>query len=142
MQRTRLRLNLFLCLLIALTVAAWIAFIVCAHHFSHVSLGGIKAALGSTTAQVIAQVVILGALIYFILLSLPFLPNPGLRGVSLLVMWSVILVLGHQISHEGFHQLQDMFASASRGLGPYGFALGILVFVLVLVLALPFIPGV
>jgi len=139
-MQPRHRAKLFLCLRIVLTVVAWVAFISYAHHLSHVYLGGIKAALGSTTAQVIAQVVILSGLIYFILLSLPFLPNLRVRGVCLLAMWSTILVLGHQLSHEGFHQLRDNLMSASAGIGMYGLALGVVVYVLAL--ALPFIPGV
>ncbi len=121
-------------------MVVWIAFIVYAHHLGHAYLGGIKSALGSKTTQVVAQVVVLSALVYFIMLSLPFLPNLGVRGVSVLVMWSIILVSGHQLSHEGFHQLQDILASASREIGIYGLSLG--AFVYILVLALPFVPGV
>jgi uncharacterized membrane protein YdjX (TVP38/TMEM64 family) len=123
-----------------LTVVAWLAFIVYAHHLSHAYLGEIKSALGSETTQVIAQVVVLSVLVYLIILSLPFLPNLGVRGVSVLAMWSTILVLGHQISHEGFHQLRDVLASASGEIGIYGLSLG--AFVYVLMLALPFVPGV
>ncbi len=119
---------------------AWIAFIVYSHYLGHTYLGEIKSALGSKTTQVIAQVVVLSALVYFIMLSLSFLPNLGVRGVSVLVMWSIILVSGHQLSHEGFHQLQDILASASREIGIYGLSLG--AFVYILVLALPFVPGV
>jgi hypothetical protein len=123
-----------------LTVVAWLAFIVYAHHLSHAYLGEIKSALGSETTQVIAQVVVLSVLVYLIILSLPFLPNLGVRGVSVLAMWSTILVLGHQLSHEGFHQLRDILASASGEIGIYGLSLG--AFVYVLMLALPFVPGV
>lgn len=139
-MQPRLRAKLFLCLRIVLTLVAWVVFISYAHHLSHVHLGGIKAALGSTTAQVIGQVVILSGLIYFIILSLPFLPNLRVRGVCLLAMWSTILVLGHQLSHEGFHQLRDNLLSTSTGIGMYGLALVAVVYVLAL--ALPFIPGV
>lgn len=140
MTHPRRRLNLILCLRIVLTVVVWVAFIVFAHHLSHVYLGGIKAALGSTTAQVIAQVVILSGLVYFIMLSLPFLPTLHFHGVCVLAMWSMILVLGHQLSHEGFHQLRESLAEASGGIGIYGLSLGVLIYVLVL--ALPFVPGV
>jgi len=140
MTQSRLRANLILCLRIVLTVVAWVAFIAYAHHLSHVYIGGIKAALGSTPAQVIAQVVILSGLVYFIMLSLPFLPSLHFRGVCVLAMWSLILVLGHQLSHEGFHQLRENLAGASGGIGIYGLSLGALVYVLVL--AIPFVPGV
>ncbi len=123
-----------------LTVAAWVTFIVYAHHLSHAYLGEIKAALGSKTFQVMAQIVALSALVYFIMLSLPFLPNLGVRGVCVLAMWSLILVSGHQLSHEGFHRLQDIFAPANSEIGIYGLFLG--AFVYVLVLAFPFVPGV
>jgi hypothetical protein len=140
MSHTRHWTKLISCLRVILTVVAWVAFIVYAHHLSHVYLGEIKSVLGSGIAQVIVQVVVLSALIYFIMLSLPFLPNLGIRGISVLAMWSIILVLGHQLSHEGFHKLRDILASASGEIGIYGLSLG--AFVYVLVLALPFVPGV
>lgn len=119
---------------------AWATFIVYAHYLGHAYLGEIKSALGSKTTQMIAQVVVLSALVYFIMLSLPFLPNLGVRGISVLVIWSIILISGHQLSHEGFHQLRDFLSSASAEIGIYGLLLG--AFVYVLVLALPFVPGV
>ena len=140
MTLVRRRANFIMCLRIVLTVIAWVAFIVYAHHLSHAYLGEIKSALGSKTTQVIAQVVVLSALVYFIMLSLPFLPNLGVRGISVLAMWSIILVSGHQLSHEGFHQLRDILTSASGEIGIYGLSLG--AFVYVLMLALPFVPGV
>jgi hypothetical protein len=140
MTQARRRAKLILCLRVVLTVIAWVAFIVYAHHLSHAYLGEIKSALGSKPTQVIAQIVVLSALVYFIMLSLPFLPNLGVRGVSVLAMWSIILVSGHQLSHEGFHQLRDILASASGEIGIYGLSLGALAYVLVL--ALPFVPGV
>jgi len=82
-------------------------------------------------AQVIAQVVILSGLVYFIMLSLPFLPSLHFRGICILVMWPLVLVLGHQLSHEGFHQLRDNLAEASGGIGAYGLSLGAIIYVLV-----------
>ncbi len=134
------RANLFLLLRVVLTVVAWVIFIIYAHHLSHTYLGELRSALGSKAAQVIAQVVVLSALVYFIMLSLPFLPNLGVRGVCVLAIWSIILVLGHQLSHEGFHQLRDVLAPASGEIGIYG--LWLAAFVYVLMLALPFVPGV
>jgi hypothetical protein len=115
MTQARRRAKLILCLRVVLTVIAWVAFIVYAHHLSHAYLGEIKSALGSKPTQVIAQIVVLA-------------------------MWSIILVSGHQLSHEGFHQLRDILASASGEIGIYGLSLGALAYVLVL--ALPFVPGV
>lgn len=140
MTHPRLRAKLFFCLRIVLTVVAWVTFIVYAHHLSHAFLGEIKLALGSKTTQVIAQIAVLSGLVYFIMLSLPFLPNLGVRGISVLTMWSIILVSGHQLSHEGFHQVREFFAAASGEIGIYGLLL--IAFVYVLALALPFVPGV
>ncbi len=140
MTHTPLRANIFSCLRIVLTVVAWVTFIVYAHHLSHIYLGEIKSALGSKTTQVIVQIVVLSAFVYLIMLSLPFLPNPGVRGISVLAMWSIILVLGHQLSHEGFHQLRGILAPANGEIGMYGLWLG--AFVFALILALPFVPGV
>ena len=110
-----------------------------AHHLSHVYLGGIKEVLGSPSAQIIAQVVILCGLIYFIILSLPSLPNLHMRGICVLAMWSTILVLGHQLSHEGFHQLRENLAEVTGDIGMYGLIIGFLFYALVL--AVPFVPG-
>jgi len=140
MTKMHPRVNLILLLRIVLTVVAWVIFIIYAHHLSHTYLGELRSALGSKATQVIAQVVVLSALGYFIMLSLPFLPNLGVRGISVLAIWSIILVSGHQLSHEGFHQLRDVLASASGEIGIYG--LWIAAFVYVLMLALPFVPGV
>lgn len=140
MTHARLRANLILCLRIVLTVVAWVTFIVYAHHLSHLYLGEIKSALGSNTTQAIVQIVVLSTLVYLIILSLPFLPNPGVRGISVLAMWSIILVSGHQLSHEGFHQLRGILAPANGEIGMYGLWLG--AFVFALILALPFVPGV
>ncbi len=140
MTHTRLRANLISCFRIVLTVVAWITFIVYAHHLSHLYLGEIKSALGSKTTQVIVQIVVLSALVYLIILSLPFLPNPGVRGLCVLAMWSIILILGHQLSHEGFHQLRGILAPANSEIGMVGLWLG--AFVFALILALPFVPGV
>ena len=67
MSHTRHWTKLISCLRVILTVVAWVAFIVYAHHLSHVYLGEIKSALGSGIARVIVQVVVLSALIYFIM---------------------------------------------------------------------------
>lgn len=136
----QLRVDLLSCIRIVLTVVVWVTFIVYAHHLGHTYIAEINSALGSEAIQVIAQVAGLSALIYFIMLSLPFLPNLGVRGFSVLVMWSIILVLGHRLSHEGFHQLRDIFVSTGGEIGIYGLLLG--AFVFALVLALPFVPGV
>jgi hypothetical protein len=140
MTHMHFRVDLFSCLRIVLIAFAWVTFIIYIHYLGHTYIVGIKSALGSKATQVIAQVLGVSVLVYFIMLSLPFLPNLGVRGFSVLIMWSIILILGHQLSHEGFHQLRDSFVSTSGDIGIYGLLLG--AFVFALVLALPFVPGV
>ncbi len=123
-----------------LTVIAWAALIIYAHHLGHNNIGEIREILESPVSQFAAQVVLLGTLVYLIILSLPVLPNPGVRGLSMLVFWALLLVLGHQLSHQGFHELQDVLTSSGYEIGILALAMSGIAYLLLL--ALPFVPGV
>lgn len=129
-----------LALRILLTVIAWVVLITYAHRLEHTYVGGIKEVFESPLSQMGAQIILLSTIIYLITLSLPVLPRPKIRGLSLLVFWVSLLVLGHQLSHQGLHGLQDVLASASGDLGPIALVLSGIVYLLIL--ALPFVPGV
>ncbi|MCH7692516.1 MAG: hypothetical protein IID50_03630, partial [Proteobacteria bacterium] len=62
------------------------------------------------------------------------------RGLSILVLWAVLLVLGHQLSHQGFHELQDVLTSSGYEIGIFALAMSCIAYLLLL--ALPFVPGV
>ncbi len=140
MSKVRFKGRLLLALRIVLIVIAWAALIIYAHHLGHKYIAEIREILESPVSQLGAQVVLLGSLVYLIILSLPVLPNPGVRGLSLLVFWAVLLVLGHQLSHQGFHELQSVLTSSGYEIG--FFALAISGIAYLLLLALPFVPGV
>jgi hypothetical protein len=70
---------------------------------------------------------------------LPVLPKPRVRGLSILVFWAFLLALGHQLSHQGFHELQDVLTSSDYEIGILALAISGIAYLL---LALPFLPGV
>ncbi len=131
---------MLLALRFLLTVIAWAALIIYAHHLGHNYIGEIREILGSPVTQLGAQVVLLSTLVYLIILSLPFLPNLRVRGLSILVFWAFLLVLGHQLSHQGFHELQDVLTSSGYEIGIFALVMSGVAYLLLL--ALPFIPGV
>jgi len=125
---------------ILLIVIAWAVLITYAHHLTHEYIGGIREIFESPVSQLGAQVVLLGTLIYLIILSLPMLPNPRVRSLSILIFWAFLLVLGHQLSHQGFHELQDVLTSPDYEIGISALAISTIAYLLLL--ALPFVPGV
>ncbi len=131
---------MLLALRILLTVIAWAALIIYAHHIGHKYIGDIQEILESPVSQLGAQVVLLSILVYLIMLSLPVLPNLRIRGLSFLVFWAFLLVLGHQLSHQGFHELQDVLTSSGYEIGIFALAMTGIAYLLLL--ALPFVPGV
>ena len=140
MPQDQFKGRVLLALRILLTVIVWAALIIYAHHLGHKYLGEIREILESPVSQFGVQVVLLSTLVYLIMLSLPFLPNLGVRGLSILVLWAVLLVLGHQLSHQGFHELQDVLTSSGYEIGIFALAMSCIAYLLLL--ALPFVPGV
>jgi hypothetical protein len=140
MLQVQIKGRVLLALRMVLTVIAWAALITYAHHLGHKYIGGIKEIFESPVSQLGAQVVLLSTLVYLIILSLPVLPNPRVRGLSILVFWAFLLVLGHQLSHQGFHQLQDALTSSGYEIGFVALAISGIAYLLLL--ALPFVPGV
>ncbi len=140
MAQVNLKGRALLALRIVLTVAAWVLLITYAHHLNHKYIGGIKEIFESPLSQMGAQVVILSILVYLITLSLPFLPQLRFRSLCLLVFWALLLVLGHQLSHQGFHELQGALTSSGYEIGIVALTMSGLAYLLLL--ALPFVPGV
>lgn len=140
MPHVQLKGHALLALRILLTVIAWVALITYSHHLGHKYIGGIKEIFESPISQLGAQVVLLSALIYLITLSLPVLPNPRVRGLSILIFWMFLLVLGHQLSHQGLHELQDVLTSSGYEIGLLALAMSGIAYLLIL--SLPFVPGV
>lgn len=134
------RKSLFLTLRVMVTISAWLAVTVYAHSLAHTYEVELAHALSSPYAKLAAVVVFLTALIYFLSLSLPFLPNMSVRGVALTLLWSSLIVFGHSVSHEGFHEIETSLVGMQEEFGVTGFVL--LSTVYALALAAPFVPGV
>jgi uncharacterized membrane protein YdjX (TVP38/TMEM64 family) len=122
------------------TIMAWILIIVYSHRLAHAYQSDIARALESPFAQLGAAVLLLTALVYFVILSLPFVPNLGPRGVGVVFVWVALLVLGHSLSHQGFHDAQAMLSSMRDAVGFLG--LVALATAYAVALAVPFVPGV
>ena len=134
------RKRLLLILRILITIAAWITAVVYAHSLAHAYEEELATVLTSPYAKLTAVVIFLTALIYFITLSLPFLPTMGVRGVAATFLWSSLIVFGHSISHEGFHEIEASLIEMRNEMGVAGFMA--LAAIYAVALAMPFVPGV
>lgn len=132
--------RLFFWLRIAATTAAWVVFIVYAHALAHAYETELARILASPFAKVAAATLILTALVYFIALSFPFVPRLGCRSAAVIFIWSALLVVGHSVSHESFHELRASLASMPDQIGLIGVI--VIASVYALALALPFVPAV
>lgn len=125
---------------ITATIVAWTFLVVYAHRLGHAHQAQIVEVLNSPFLRIAAATALLTVLVYFIALSLPFVPNLGLRSAGMVLAWVTLLVLGHSLSHMGFHDAQSMLFSMRDALGPG--AIVLLVLVYGVVLAMPFLPGI
>jgi hypothetical protein len=130
----------FLWLRVAATIVAWVILIVYVHGLAHSYQSEIVEVLKSPVLQVAATTVLLTGLVYLVVLSLPFVPNLGPRGLAMVFVWAVLLVAGHSLSHMGFHDAQVMLSTMRDAIGPL--ALTLLALAYAVVLAIPFVPGV
>ncbi|XKH01579.1 hypothetical protein LG325_02045 [Marinobacter nauticus] len=122
------------------TVLTWLLMVVFIHRLAHAYQYELAEILSFPVLRVAATTLLLTALVYFIVLSLPWLRNPGIHSVCMIFVWVTLLVLGHSLSHMGFHDSQSMLLSMRDSLGPITIVLFVIVYGLVL--AMPFLPGV
>jgi hypothetical protein len=137
-QRTASRA--FFWIKIAATVVAWILLVAYLHRLAHTYQSSIVEILNSPFLRIAATTVLLTGLVYFIALSLPSVPNLGLRGVGMVLVWVTLLVLGHALSHMGFHDAQFMLFTMREAFDVVASALLVLAYGVML--AVPFLPGV
>ena len=121
-------------------VIAWIALIAYAHSLAHTYEAELTSLLASPFAKLAATTLLLTALVYFVCLSLPVVPNLGTRGIAAVFVWAALLVLGHSVSHESFHEVQASLVSMRDAVGVPGLIL--VAGIYALALAMPFVPGV
>lgn len=122
------------------TVMTWLLAVVFIHGLAHAYQYELMEILSFPVLRVAATTLLLTALVYFIVLSLPWLRNPGIHSVCMIFVWVTLLVLGHFLSHIGFQDSQSMLLSMRDSLGPITIVLFVIVYGLVL--AMPFLPGV
>lgn len=125
---------------VSLTIAAWIILLVYVHNLGHQYFGDLKSTFDTPVARTALQILAISALVYLVLLSLPVVPTPGGRGIIILILWATLLAVGHQLSHSGFHELQNTLAQGASGLNSANLALAALLYLVVL--SLPFVPAV
>jgi hypothetical protein len=88
---------------VAVTLMAWAAAVIFGHSLVHAYAAELSAIIASPLSRGMAITVALTALVYFVVLSLPGVPNLNPRSVLLVFIWIAALVLGHSLSHAGFH---------------------------------------
>lgn len=96
---------------------AWILFVVYFHRLAHTYQSDIVEVLNSPVLRLAATTVLLTGLVYFVVLSLPFVPNLGPRSVGMVFVWTMLLVVGHSLSHMGFHDAQAMLSAMRDAVG-------------------------
>jgi len=121
-------------------MVAWVLLVAYVHRLGHAYQTEIVEVLSSPYFRVLATTALLTGLVYFVALSLPFVPNPGFGSVAMVFVWVTLVVLGHSLSHMGFHDAQSMLFTMREALG--SFAIVLLVLLYGVVLAMPFLPGV
>jgi len=129
-----------LTLRVVLTVAAWILLVVYVHKLGHQYLGDIKTAFNTPVSRIIFQILFIVGLVYLVILSLPGIPAPGLRGILSIGIWAAVLAVGHQLSHAGFHEVQTILSPESLGLDILSITFAAILYMIVL--ALPFVPAI
>lgn len=125
---------------LAATIAAWVLLVVYVHYLVHLYQAEVTEVLRSPATQIAAATLLITGLIYLLVLSLPFVPNLGLRGIGLVFVWAALLVVGHSLSHMGFEDAQVMLSTMRDAVG--ALALGLLTLAYAVALAVPFVPGV
>lgn len=132
--------SVYLWLRIAATIAGWVLIVTFVHRLAHMYQPEVVGVLKSPLLQVLAAVMVITVLFYLVALSLPFVPNPGLRTMAMVFFWVMLLVAGHSLSHMGFHDAQVMLSTMREAVGPLTIVL--LGIAYAVALAMPFVPGV
>jgi hypothetical protein len=125
---------------VLVTIAAWIVLITYTHKFGHLYFGNLKETFSAPIIQVFVQIIAISVLICLIWLSLPILPKITKRGIGMVVFWAVLLAIGHQLSHFGFHQFKDLLGEPSSNLNMGMLLLAGLLYLVVL--SIPYVPGI
>lgn len=122
------------------TIGGWFFLIVYAHRLWHGHQSDIERVLASPVLRLAVTTLLLTALVYVVVLTLPSVPNLGPRGVGVVFVWTAVLVLADSFSRLGSHEAQAMVSSVRDAMGSFGLVL--LAAGYAVALAVPFVPGV
>ena len=92
-------------------LSVWFVIVTYLHHYVHVHIDLIATFLYRPWLQLAAAVLLVAVLMYLIILSLPGLRNPSLRGFVTLFAWVALIVCGHALTHIGTAETEIYFSS-------------------------------
>lgn len=129
-----------LCTRILLTLLAWLFAVVWAHHALHAHAQVVSQLIDHIFLKFLVAVGGLSFLIYLIIWSLPQVVKPNWKGSLTIVVWSMLIVIGHGVTHLGESNAEAVLNQLQEMMGLTGFIL--LACVYALFLAMPFVAGV
>lgn len=118
----------------------WLCLLALFHQLLHQYPQVASSLLDTPAKQFVTAVVVLSTLIYLLIWSLPNLRRPGWRGALVIVVWAVLIVIGHGVTHIGESSAQALSHKLQEMMGWQGFLL--LACTYSLFLAMPFVAGV
>lgn len=125
---------------IALTLFAWILAIAIMHQLLHDHSMFLAQIFSHLAVKAFAAAIGLSLFIYFIIFSLPNIKPPGWKGVLTIFVWSVLIVIGHGVTHLGESNAREVLSQLQEMMGLGGFIL--LAGSYSIFLAMPFVAGV
>lgn len=123
-----------------ITFLFWLIILALTHRALHIHAQPLSQFLSNPVQKFFAASAGLSVLIYLIILSLPQVRRPGWKGCLTIGLWSVLIVIGHGVTHLGESNAQEVLTQLQDMMGVFGFVF--LACVYALFLALPFVAGV
>lgn len=123
----------------AVTLAAWVVVVACAHRLMVVYQAELTSVLNSPGLQIAATALLLTALAYLVVLTLPAVPNLTPRSLGVVVVWAALLAVALYVSRIGLREAQALLVTLRGDVGVM--ALVMLALAYAVALAMPFVPG-
>jgi hypothetical protein len=109
------------------------------HHLAQVYPAELMGILDSPVRQIGAMALLLTALAYLVVLSLPVVPNLRLRHLGIVVAWAALLSLALYVSDIGLREARALLVELRSEIGILALVLMALAYAVCL--AMPFVPG-
>ena len=134
-----ININFALATRILLTLLSWLFILAVVHYALHFYAPLLGVIFAQPAEQFLAATFGLSSLIYLFIWSLPRIKRPTWRVALTLVVWSMLIVIGHGVTHLGEAKSTVLFLELREIMGFAGFAL--LACAYALFLAMPFVAG-